>query len=464
MAHRLRATSLPVVLLAVVSIVSFAARLAWIGEPCRSPCRTAADHLLIFDESYYVNAARVIASIPPPAGEHYVGSPPGDDPNAEHPQLAKLVIAGSIELFGDGPFAWRIGSILLGSLAILGMFALARGAGAGEWLALGAAALMAGDNLLLVHSRIGTLDIYALSAMIWGVVLYLRGRPVLAGALLGVGACCKLVTPYAVLVLVLFELLRLAAAGSGAGRTDWTAWRRIGTRVGGCVAAGVVTFFALLAVMDHVAPPYDPSAKAPVATGVFHHLAHMINFASAQTSPQGPRGIASYPWEWLGDFKPIVYLNINPSRPSPGLYHVHPTALFLGMISPPLMLLALPALVLVAAAIARRPRRLAAVLGSEPPVSAAHGSEPPASAALRSGEAPLLGLAWVLGTLLPFAALSAIWQRTSYLYYMVIVMPGIYLVVAHLVLRLRRRRWLMRAWALLVLIAAVVMYPFMPLL
>src|SRR5450755_86457 len=128
MAHRSRSRSLPVVLLAVVSIASFAARLAWIGDPCRSPCRTAADHLLIFDEAYYVNAARVIASIPPPAGQHYVGAPPGEDPNSEHPQLAKLEIAGAIELFGDGPFAWRIGSIVLGSLAILGIFALARAA------------------------------------------------------------------------------------------------------------------------------------------------------------------------------------------------------------------------------------------------------------------------------------------------------------------------------------------------
>jgi hypothetical protein len=459
MAYRLRASSLPVLLLAVISILSFAARIAWIGEPCRSPCRTAADHLLIFDEAYYVNAARVIASVPPPAGEHYVGAPPGDDPNAEHPQLAKLEIAGAIELFGDGPFAWRIGSIVLGSLAILGMFALARAAGAGEWLALGAAGLMASDNLLLVHSRIGTLDIYALTAMIWGVVLYLRGRRWIGGAVLGVGAACKLVAPYAVLVLLVFELLREVAGHDGwrslVGRRSLVAWRGIGARLGGATAAGVTTFFALLAVMDRLAPPYDPVAGRPVAGGVFHHLGHMISYAAGQTSPRGPTGIASYPWEWLVDFKPITYLNINPSRPSPGLEHVHPAALFLGMISPTLMLLALPALVLVAAAVARRPRRLACVLGGEPL------SQVPA---LGSGQAPVLGLAWVLGTLLPFAVLSAFWRRTSYLYYMVIVMPGIYLVVAHLALRLRQHRWIVGAWALSVLLAAVIMYPFMPLL
>ena len=36
---------------------------------------------------------------------------------------------------------------------------------------------------------------------------------------------------------------------------------------------------------------------------------------------------------------------------------------------------------------------------------------------------------------MPFELLSLLWQRTSYLYYMVIVMPGIYLAVADLVAR-----------------------------
>ena len=135
----------------------------------------------MFDETYYVNAARVIAGIRPPAGAPYANAPLGVDANSEHPPLAKLLIAGGIELFGDGPLAWRLPSVLLGTVAILGMFALVRAAGGGPWLGLGAAALMAADNLLLVHGRIGTLDISAVAAMIWAAALYLRGRRVLAG-------------------------------------------------------------------------------------------------------------------------------------------------------------------------------------------------------------------------------------------------------------------------------------------
>jgi hypothetical protein len=87
---RLRHPSAPLALLAVISVLSFAARIAWLSEPCHSPCRGAAAHTLIFDEVYYVNAARVIAGIRPPAGEPYARAPLGDDPNSEHPQLASV--------------------------------------------------------------------------------------------------------------------------------------------------------------------------------------------------------------------------------------------------------------------------------------------------------------------------------------------------------------------------------------
>ena len=205
-AWTLRRPSLPVWLLGALVVVSLAARLAWIAEPCRSPCTTPNDHLLIFDEDYYVNAARVIVGIHPPHGDPYWNSPLGTDPNSEHPQLVKLLIAGGIELFGDGPFAWRLPSVLLGAVAILGMYALARAAGGGRWLGLGAAALMASDNLLLVHGRIGTLDVPAVAAMIWAAALYVRRRPLWAGVVLGIGACAKEVTPYLLFALLFLEL------------------------------------------------------------------------------------------------------------------------------------------------------------------------------------------------------------------------------------------------------------------
>ncbi|MBV9918630.1 MAG: glycosyltransferase family 39 protein [Solirubrobacterales bacterium] len=438
MAQRLSLVPLPLALLAVVLLLSLGARVAWLGSPCRSPCRSADDHLLVFDEVYYVNAARVIAGIPPPADQKYTGTPLGDDPNAEHPQLVKLLVAGSIELLGDRPLAWRLPSLLLGSLAIIGMFVLARAAGGGAWLALAAAGLMAADNLLLVHGRIATLDVPVVALMIFSVALYVRRRPVWAGLLIGVGSCLKLVAPYALLALALLELLRVREVP-----------RVRFARLGACVTSAVAVFIALLAVMDQIAPPYDATSAKVLGTSPFRHLAHILSYGANQTSPHGAQGIASYPWTWLVDFKPITYLNINPARPAPGLYNVHPAAHFLGMISPAIMLLALPALLWIVWEMLRsRGRSLAASVSR--------------MRTTRAGEVPAVALAWSLGTFLPFVVLSLAFERTSYIYYMVVVMPGIYLAVAYLLARARRRRALLALWAVLLLGTVVAMYPFTP--
>ncbi|HTT30400.1 MAG TPA: glycosyltransferase family 39 protein [Solirubrobacteraceae bacterium] len=413
-------------------VVSFAARLAWIAEPCHAPCRTPADHVLIFDEDYYVNAARVIDRITPPAGAPYANSPLATDPNSEHPPLAKLIIAGGIELFGDGPFAWRFPSVLLGTVAILGMFALVRAAGGGRWTALGAAALMAADNLLLVHGRIGTLDIYAVAAMVWAAALYVRGRPILAGMVIGVGACAKEVTPYLLFALVVLEVLRWVLRREGV--------RAAVVRLVACVLASAGSFLALLTLLYQIVPPYDPQTGKLVSGIPFGEVRRILTYAAHQTSPHGPKGIASYPWDWLVDIKPITYLRINPGHPTAALNQIEPAVHFLGMISPPILLLAIPALLFAGVGVFSSGRRFRPL-----------------------DEVGMVGLAWFLGTYLPFVLLSVLESRTSYLYYMAIVMPGIYMAVADLIGRIGAGRIVCIAWMGAVLAAVIVMYPFTPL-
>jgi len=372
-------------------------------------------------------------------------------------------MAGGIELFGDGPLAWRLGSLLFGSIAILGMFALVRAGGGGRWTALAASTLMASDNLLLVHGRIGTLDIYTVAMMIWGLALYLRGRTLLAGLTLAVASAFKLVAPYAVAVLVLVEFARvIAGRRDRESPEDWRP-RPALQRLINCGFTGAGVFMGLLGVMDLIATPYNDSGGQLINGGPFDHFAHMVAYAAQQVSPHGPQGIASYPWAWLIDLKPIVYLRINPSLPGAGLYAIHPVSKFLGMVSPPIMLLALPAL---GVGLYRwlRPRRWRR-RGARAAAAGPDALAAPATPADRQLAA--LGPAWFVGTWVPFALLSLIDQRTSYLYYMVIVMPGIYVAVSYLltlVWRWRRAwvRWLIAVWAILVLAAVVLMYPFVP--
>jgi hypothetical protein len=465
MVRRIRlSASTPLLALALVSVLSLAARGFMLGEPCQSPCTTAADHTLIFDEAYYVNAARVIAGIHPAAGSHYDASPLGTDPNAEHPQGAKLIMAAAIEIFGDGPFAWRIGSVIFGSIAILGMFALVRAAGGGRWSAVGASTLMACDNLLLVHSRIGTLDIYAVAMMVWGVAFYLRGRWLAAAVALGVADSFKEVAPYALLVLALLELARVFVARRDPDPPeDWHWWPSL-TRLLATAFVSVGVFVGLLGVMGLIAKPYADAEGKLITGGPFDHLWHMITYAAKLTSPHGPQGIASYPWEWLLDLKPITYLRINPSLPGQGLYGIHPVSAFLGMVSPPILALTIPAIVFGAYRFCARRRVVVAAAGRS------RGPEGPVGSVNRSlGDVQLaiLGVVWFAGTWAPYELQSAVDSRTSYLYYMVVVMPGIYVAVTYLVSlgwRVRRGRiWLRSAiglWALSVVAAVVLMYPF----
>ena len=342
-------TRAPIIGLILVSLLSLGARAYKLDEPCQSPCNTANEHTMIFDEAYYVNAARVIVGIHPPQGDHYSASPLGTDPNAEHPQGAKLIVAAAIELFGDGPFAWRLPSLIFGSLALLGMFVLVRSAGGGRWSALGAATLLATDNLLLVHGRIFTLDIYVVTMMIWGVAFYLQDRPVLAGVVLAIGFCFKLVGPYALGTLALLELARVfvrsarprqPARMGPAGRDRPLRADGVHQRRGVRGAAGDhgADRDALRRRRGHAA---SPAAR-------LQHIAHMFSYAAQQVSPSGPQGIASYPWQWLLDLKGILYLRINPSLPGQDFHAIHPVAAFWGMPSPVIMALGMPALVFCA--------------------------------------------------------------------------------------------------------------------
>lgn len=423
----------PRIALCLVLIFSFGAKAIDLNQPCAAPCKAHSKYTLIFDESYYVNAARVIAGIDPPAGSPYHGAPLGKDPNAEHPQLAKLAIAAGIEVFGDNTTGWRAGSILFSLIALLALYALVRACGGGPWLAVGASAVMALDNLMLVHGRIGTLDIYAVAMMLVSAALYMRRRPLLAGLALGIAACMKEVALCLLLVFALMEALQVARV-----------WLRRGERLGGLAgigrpasaddghleakapldgeaarrrmlartavsrtrqlalfaAGGAVGTLGLLWLLDVLVPAYDPGTHTLYAGNPFSHLSHMYNYAQLLKSKPGETGIASSPLAWLLNEKPINYARVAVSTSVAGkVVATHDTIRFEGVMNPFIIFLAIPALFAAVAAAWKTGERVAA-----------------------------LGAAWCVGTYLPFFIGGEFSGRISYLYYMVIVMPGVYLV------------------------------------
>jgi dolichyl-phosphate-mannose-protein mannosyltransferase len=420
----------PYALLAVLVVASIGVRCFRLEQPCDNSCRDPAAASLIFDEAYYVNAARRIAGV---AGDEdqptYAQAPSGTDPNAEHPQLAKLVMAAGIEVFGDRPLSYRLGSVLAGTAVLLLMFALVRAAGGGPWLALGATAALAADNLFTVHGRIATLDIYYLAFMLGGVALYLRRRPVLAGIVLGVGATTKLVGVYALFILGLLELGRWLTRHrrermAAPGRTPIE-------DLALCIVATGVAYAVVLQLLDMAVPAFDPGTGERL-TNALEHTRHMLDYAVQLTSPHGPEGIASYPWGWLAGDGTIPYLTLDSTATAGGQVVERTTVVaFRGELNPFLLYLAIPALFAAAAR------------------------------SWRDGEElDLLVLAWFAGTMVPFSLQAIFQDRTTYLYYLLATLPAICLACARLLSARGIPRAAALGWALALVIGFVNLYPF----
>ena len=357
----------------------------------------------MFDETYYVNAARVIDGIRPPTGAEYATAAPGADPNREHPPLVKAIIALSIRAFGDRPLGWRAPSLLFGTVAILAMYGLALAAGANRWVALASAAVLASENLFFVHGVIATLDIVALTFMLAGVGLYLRKRPWLAGAVIGIGACSKIVALSALAVLAVVEGLRIVLPPATAAGPTAVRVRRGTAAFGACVVGALAAYLGTLFLLD---VRYTSFAN-PVA-----HTSHMLSYA--QRIPDQPRSrpgfvpaATSRPPEWLLNRKPIVYFQkfTPPGSPSRALVLVQ------GRMSPFVIYLALPALVAAAATSWRRRDDLSFVI-----------------------------VGWCTATFLTLTLIS-LDHSFNYLYYMLVVVPGMCLGVV----RFLTAPWLPRA-------------------
>jgi hypothetical protein len=193
--------------------------------------------------------------------------------------------------------------------------------------------------------------------------------------------------------------------------------------VAGYVLLSLACYLVLLAVL---------SAPVHGTLNPFAATRNMVSYAGGLKSPEGPVGIASYPWEWLLNQTPINYFTVNTDVSAGGKLIVsHPVVAFQGLMNPFVIFLALPALALSGWLAWHERDRVAA-----------------------------LAVAWFVATFMPFLVMSVLLQRTEYLYYMVVIVPAVYLAVA----RLFSRRFLPRAaligYAVALAYGFYALYPF----
>ncbi|RJO62593.1 MAG: phospholipid carrier-dependent glycosyltransferase [Dehalococcoidia bacterium] len=116
----------------------------------------------LFDEQHYVPDARRIVT-----GEGTL--------RVEHPPLAKLIIAGGIEIFGDNPWGWRMPAVLLSTIALIAFYDICRKLGTSHKTAFLATLLLGTENLMFIHSGMTMLDIFEVAFAIFAFWFYLKG-------------------------------------------------------------------------------------------------------------------------------------------------------------------------------------------------------------------------------------------------------------------------------------------------
>lgn len=380
----------------VVLIAAFLLRILWLNQPTGS---------LIFDENYYVNAARVMAGIQPELGSTYFYAPLHFDPNTQHPPLGKVFIVASMVVFGDNGIGWRVPSVLAGMICLLAVYGIVRALGGGQWLAVLAVAIYALDVLTFAQSRIAMLDMMSLALVLLGAWLGLRKHWLLGGTMVALGALVKLSGVFGLLALLLWQAVALWPM-LRARRIYWRALLPAAQLVGAFVVVGLVGLWLLDLRFTQYTNPFD-------------HLAEMLRYGlSLQSS--SPDSQTSTPWQWLAGGGQFDFLKTPDSLVD-----------FRAAINP--VLLGSLALIVPFGTWAAW-RQHDSVAG--------------------------FSLVWAGATFLPYVALAAVANRVMYLYYALPAIPALAMLAAVFICRARLPRPVAWAYLAAMVVGFLVYFPF----
>ena len=232
---------------------------------------------LIFDESYYVPAAR---SIIQGTGTDII----------EHPPLGQLLIVSGISLFGDGPLGWRFFSVIFGAVSIVLLYLICRQLKVPRNISFLAAFLFSIENMSFILGGIAMLNVFCLTFMLASFWAYLKGWHIRAGLFIGLASLAKLIGVLALLVILLHWLL-----------INRNNKRQIFT----IVSISGVSFLLLMPLLDlaiwhHLTNPFERIGY------MFEH----IRYATFTVYAQSPVGTQpTRPWEWLIRLDSMHYLS-----------------------------------------------------------------------------------------------------------------------------------------------------------
>jgi len=161
-----------------------------------------------FDEVYHAFTAKQMLHGNSAAWEWWNTPPEGFAYEWTHPPLAKLFMWGSMTVFGENSFSWRLPGVLLGVGTVLLVYLIAKVLFRDEILALLSAGVFSLDGLALTMSRIGMNDVYLLFFTLLTIFFFLKNRDFLSSISLGLAISSKWSAVWLVPILFVIWLSR----------------------------------------------------------------------------------------------------------------------------------------------------------------------------------------------------------------------------------------------------------------
>jgi len=330
------------------------------------------------------------------------------------------MIALSMWLIGNNEYGFRLPSVLLGTLSILVFYLLLKRVSGDKLLALIATFLFSFDNLVFVHSRIATLDIFVLFFMILGFHWYFGRKMILSGVAFALSTLCKIGGLYGILAVGVYHVGKALFAKKGDSEQQ-SLMQRLGDLERLVIAYGV-SFVGLLFVMDRLWVGYP----SPI-----EHITFILNYTRALVAPF-PTGIQSNPWQWLLNQVQIPYLKVDVNKIVDGtVVGTYTRIHFNGAMNPLTIYLTLPTVLYQTYLYFTRRQDIS-----------------------------LLAIAWFAGTYLPFIPMALMWNRIMYLFYFLNTVPSVCIAITSMALDQKPPKIIMGLYLLAVVGMFVMMFPF----
>ncbi len=249
--------------------------------------RVAVPHKMVFDEIYYVPAARTFLE-------------QSRLLNLEHPPLAKELIALGIHMLGDTPVGWRFMSTFAGTATVVAVFAIVQLMTGRLRASLFAGVLALLNFTIFVQARVATLDGFmaafltaAIAMIAWAMRRGGWGKWMAGSALLGAATACKwAAAPYVAFAGIAFLVLKRGDARRWPGLHALPALATLG-------AISVVIYFATFLPLFHFAvEPLSWRGLLPLQKYMFAQQVQVLPSHIYQSSW----------WTWPLLIRPIWYL------------------------------------------------------------------------------------------------------------------------------------------------------------